>query len=76
MWPHTFHANAGHPETFEAVVREFVEILHSGRANVLAKNLVSAAIYDEATAFLASLPRTPGGTFTYTFMRGWGMKAG
>lgn len=77
VWPHTFHANAGHPETFDAVVREFVEILHSGRENVVvSKKLVDAATYDEAVAFLASLPKREGGTFTYTFMRGWGMKAG
>lgn len=76
VFPHTFHAHGGHPEAFEVVVREFVEILHSGRANVLAKKLVPAETYDEATAFLAALPRAPNGTFTYTFLRGWGMKRG
>lgn len=74
VWPHTFHAHAGKPAAFEAVVHEFVEILKSGRENVLAKKLVPEATYDEAVAFLANLPRTPGGTFTYTFLRGWGTK--
>ena len=73
-WPHTFHAHAGHPEAFEAVVHEFVEILKSGRENVLAKKLVSVAAYDEAVRHLATLPETKGGTFTYTFIRCWGMK--
>lgn len=74
VWPHTFHAHAGNPEAFEAVVREFVEILKSGRENVLAKRLVTQATYDEAIRFLAALPQHPDGTFTYTFLRGWGMK--
>lgn len=73
-WAHTFHAHAGHPEAFAAVVHEFVEILKSGRENVLAKKLVDASTYDEAIRFLAALPETPGGTFTYTFIRCWGMK--
>lgn len=74
VWPHTFHAHRGRPQAFEAVVREFVQILRSAQENVTAKKLVSAATYDEAVAFLASLPTRPDATFTYTFMRSWATK--
>ena len=74
VWPHTFHAHGGRPQALQAVVREFSEILVSGRENVLAKKHVSAATYDEAVSFLRNLTTTPGGTFTYTFLRSWATK--
>ncbi len=70
VWPHTFHGHAGKPEQFAAVVKEFVEILKSGRTNVVeTKKLLDAKTYDRAIDDLAALPRAPGGTFTYTFLR-------
>lgn len=75
VWPHTMHAHRGRPQAFEAVVREFTQILRSARGNVAeTRKLVSAATYDEATAFLEKLPSVPGSTFTYTFMRSWATK--
>lgn len=69
VWPHSFHGHGGKPADFAAVVREFVEILQSGKENVVARGLVDAATYDAAVAHLAGLPARKGATFTYTFMR-------
>ena len=70
VWPHTFHGHAARPGPFKDVVHEFVEILKSARANVVTeRKLVEAKDYDRAIEDLAALPTTPGGTFTYTFMR-------
>ena len=75
VWPHTFHAHAGRPEYFALVVREFVEILRSGRENVVARRLAAASIYDEAIRDLAALPERKGATITYTFLRARARKA-
>ena len=74
VWPHTFHGHAGKPADFQGVITEFVEILESGKASVVARRLVDAATYDAAVAHLATLPSKPGATFTYTFMRCYATK--
>lgn len=70
VWTHTFHGHTGKPDAFAAMVKEFVEILKSGRDNVVnTRKLLDAKIYDRAIDDLVKLPKTRGGTFTYTFMR-------
>ena len=69
VWPHTFHVHAGRLEQMKPTVHEFVEILKSARASIIEAKRVDAATVDKAIADLAALPTTPGGTFTYTFMR-------
>jgi SAM-dependent methyltransferase len=75
VWPHTFHAHAARPRYFAQVIKEFEEILRSGRTNVVERRLAAPSTYDQAIHDLASLPRTSGGTFTYTFLRARGRKA-
>ena len=75
VWPHTCHAHAARPRYFASVIKEFEEILRSGRTNVVERRLAAPSTYDQAIHDLASLPRTSGGTFTYTFFRARGRKA-
>ena len=75
VWPHTFHGHAGRPRLLALVVKEFVEILRSGRENVVGRRLAAASTYDAAIRDLASLPEKRGGSFTYTFLRARARKA-
>jgi SAM-dependent methyltransferase len=75
VWPHTFHGHAGRPDHFALVVREFVEILRSGRESVVGRRLTAASTYDAAIRDLASLPEKKGATITYTFLRSRARKA-
>ena len=70
VFPHAAHTHAGRPEMFAGMVREFVEILHSARENVVEKTrLLDGATYDRGVDYLTKLPSVQGATFTYTFVR-------
>lgn len=68
--PVTFHGHGSKPDQFRSVIREFVEILKSGRTQVVeTTRKLDGETYDRAIADLAGLPDVPGATFTYTFLR-------
>lgn len=71
---HSMQGNAGHPELFAGLVHEFVGILKSARSAVEASGRMAMADYDRAIEDLAGVLHVPGGTFTYTFMRGRAVK--
>jgi ubiquinone/menaquinone biosynthesis C-methylase UbiE len=74
VFPVTQHGHAGQPGPFRAFVHEFVGILESAKANVVARGF-DAATYERAIAELDALPGVPGGTFTYTFLRARAVKS-